>query len=84
MAFENKGNIDLDSKIHGIRTEAIEQFEKAGFPSKKHEEWKYTSLNNLVKNDYSVFPKGDTSVEFKEVKQYFLHEIESYKIAFIK
>ena len=83
MAFENKGNIDLDSKIHGIRTEAIEQFEKAGFPSRKHEEWKYTSLNSLVKNDYSVFPKGDATVEFKEVKQYFLHEIESYKIVFI-
>ena len=83
MAFENKGNIDLDSKIHGIRTEAIEQFEKAGFPNRKHEEWKYTSLNSLVKNDYSVFPKGDATVEFKEVKQYFLHEIESYKIVFI-
>jgi len=83
MAFENKGNIDLDSKIHGIRTEAIEEFEKTGFPSKKHEEWKYTSLNSLLKNDYSVFPKGDASVEFKNVKQYFLHEIESYKIVFI-
>lgn len=83
MAFENKGNIDLDSKIHGIRTEAIEGFEKAGFPSKKHEEWKYTSLNSLLKNDYSVFPKGDATVEFKDVKQYFLHEIESYKIVFI-
>ena len=83
MAFENKGNIDLDSKIHGIRTEAIEEFEKTGFPSKKHEEWKYTSLNSLLKNDYSVFPKGDASVEFKDVKQYFLHEIESYKIVFI-
>jgi len=83
MAFENRGNIDLDSKIHGIRTEAIEEFEKTGFPSKKHEEWKYTSLNSLLKNDYSVFPKGDASVEFKNVKQYFLHEIESYKIVFI-
>ncbi len=83
MAFENKGNIDLDSKVHGIRTEAIEQFEKAGFPSKKHEEWKYTPLNNLIKNDYSVFPKGDATVEFKDVKHYFLHEIESYKIVFI-
>ena len=83
MAFENKGNIDLDSKIHGIRTEAIEEFEKTGFPNKKHEEWKYTSLNSLLKNDYSVFPKGDASVEFKDVKQYFLHEIESYKIVFI-
>jgi len=83
MAFENRGNIDLDSKIHGIRTEAIEEFEKTGFPNKKHEEWKYTSLNSLLKNDYSVFPKGDASVEFKDVKQYFLHEIESYKIVFI-
>ena len=83
MAFENRGNIDLDSKIHGIRTEAIEEFEKTGFPSKKHEEWKYTSLNSLLKNDYSVFPKAESAVEFKDVKQYFLHEIESYKIVFI-
>ncbi len=83
MAFENKGNVDLDSKIHGIRTEAIEQFEKTGFPSRKHEEWKYTSLNSLVKNDYSVFPAGDATVEFKDVKHFFLHEIESYKIVFI-
>ena len=76
MAFENRGNIDLDSKIHGIRSTAIEQFEKVGFPSKKDEEWKYTSLNALLKNDYSVFPKGDKAIELKDVKQYFLHEIE--------
>ncbi|MCP4882847.1 MAG: Fe-S cluster assembly protein SufD [Flavobacteriales bacterium] len=83
MAFENKGNVDLDSKIHGIRSEAIEQFEKTGFPNRKDEEWKYTSLNSLLKNDYSVFPTGDIAIELKEVKQYFLHEIESYKIVFI-
>ena len=83
MAFENKGNVDLDSKIHGIRSEAIEQFEKTGFPNRKDEEWKYTSLNSLLKNDYSVFPTSDTAIELKEVKQYFLHEIESYKIVFI-
>ena len=57
MAFENKGNIDLDSKIHGIRSEAIERFEKSGFPNKKDEEWKYTSLNSLLKTDYSVFQR---------------------------
>ncbi len=83
MAFENKGTVDLDSKVHGIRTEAIERFERSGFPTRKDEEWKYTSLNSLIKTDYSVFPKADTAIEFKEVKQYFLHEIESYKIVFI-
>jgi len=44
MAFENKGNVDLDSKIHGIRSAANAQIEKAGFPNRKDEEWKYISL----------------------------------------
>jgi len=83
MAFENKGNVDLDSKVHGIRTEALERFEKNGFPTRKDEEWKYTSLNSLLKTDYSVFPKSESTVELKDVKKYFLHEIESYKIVFI-
>ncbi|WKK65810.1 Fe-S cluster assembly protein SufD [Lutimonas zeaxanthinifaciens] len=83
MAFENRGNVDLDSKVHEIRSAAIERFEKAGFPDRKNEEWKYTSLKALLKNDYSVFPKAESALELKDVKQYFLHEIESYKIVFI-
>ena len=83
MAFENKGNVDLDSKVHEIRSTAIQNFEKAGFPSKRDEEWKYTSLNSLLKNDYSVFPQNEATVELKDVKKYFLHEIESFKIVFI-
>jgi Fe-S cluster assembly protein SufD len=83
MAFENTGSLDLDSKVHEIRTEAIERFEQNGFPTRKDEEWKYTSLNSLLKSDYSVFPKAETGIEFKEVKKYFLHEIESYKIVFV-
>ena len=83
MAFENKGNVDLDSKVHGIRSAAIQSFESAGFPTRRDEEWKYTSLNSLLKNDYSVFPQGEATVDLKDVKKYFLHEIESFKIVFI-
>jgi Fe-S cluster assembly protein SufD len=35
VAFENKVNIN--SEIHDIRTEALENFEKVGFPTKKLE-----------------------------------------------
>ena len=45
VAFENAVNIDTD--IHEIRTEAIQNFETIGFPSKKIEAWKYTSLNSF-------------------------------------
>jgi Fe-S cluster assembly protein SufD len=83
MAFENKGNVDLDSKVHEIRSAAMQRFEKDGFPTKKNEEWKYTSLNAILKNDFSVFPQSEATIELKDVKKYFLHEIESYKIVFI-
>ena len=81
MAFEEK--IDTSSELHDVRTNAIKNFENKGFPSKKEEAWKYTSLNSILKNDFSVFPKKDNAVEFAEVKKYFLHEVDTYKVVFI-
>lgn len=82
IAFED--HLEDDSPIHALRNEAIKNFETTGFPSKKEEAWKYTSLNSLLKNDYSILPKkADHSIEFKDVKKYFLHDIDTYKVVFI-
>ena len=81
LAFEN--NIDVEHPVHDIRSEAIKNFELKGFPDRKEEAWKYTSLNSLQKMDFSIFPKGINALEYKDVKQYFLHEIDTYKIVFI-
>jgi len=81
MAFED--HVDIDAKVHDIRTEAIKLFEDKGFPSKKDEAWKYTSLNSILKHDYSVFPKQENALEYSDVKQYFIHDIDTYKIVFI-
>ncbi|WP_420321048.1 Fe-S cluster assembly protein SufD [Flagellimonas sp.] len=81
IAFEN--NVDLDHPVHEVRSEAIKNFETKGFPSKKDEAWKYTSLNNIQKVDFSVFPKEESTLDYKDIKKYFLHEIDTYKIVFI-
>ena len=81
MAFEEK--IDTHSELHELRSHAIKNFESKGFPTKKEEAWKYTSLNAILKNDFSVFPKKENAIEFKDVKKYFLHEIDTYKVVFI-
>ena len=81
MAFEEK--IDIQSELHEVRSIAIKNFENKGFPTKKEEAWKYTSLNAVLKNDFSVFPKKENTIEFKDVKKYFLHEIDTYKVVFI-
>ena len=81
LAFEN--HVDIDSQVHDIRSEAIKTFENKGFPSKKDEAWKYTSLKSILKQDYSVFPKHINALEYSDVKRYFIHDIETYKIVFI-
>ncbi|WP_298762562.1 Fe-S cluster assembly protein SufD [uncultured Polaribacter sp.] len=81
VAFENK--VDINSDVHEIRSEAFKNFEALGFPTKKLEAWKYTSLKSVLKQDYSLFPNKDVAVELADVKQYFIHEIDSYKVVFI-
>ena len=81
MAFEEK--IAAHSELHDLRSDAIKNFENKGFPTKKEESWKYTSLNAILKNDFSVFPKKENAIEFKEVKKYFLHEVDTFKVVFI-
>jgi Fe-S cluster assembly protein SufD len=81
MAFEN--SVDVDTYIHDVRSEAIKIFEEKGFPTKKEESWKYTSLNSILKHDYSVFPKQENAIEYNDVKKHFIHDIDTYKIVFI-
>ena len=81
MAFEE--NIDSENDIYDIRNEAIKYFEDTGFPTKKLEAWKYTSLNSVLKEDYSIFPKKEDAVEYRDIKKYCVHDIDTYQIVFI-
>ena len=82
MAFEEK-IADVNNELHDIRTSAIKNFENKGFPTKKEEAWKYTSLNAILKNDFSVFAKNENAIEFAEVKKYFLNDVDTYKVIFV-
>jgi len=81
LAFENQ--MDVEDYVHDIRSKAIKTFEDEGFPTKKDEAWKYTSLNKILKQDYSVFPDDENAIEYRDVKKFFIHSIDSFKIVFI-
>ncbi len=81
LAFQS--HVDIDHPVHDIRSEAIRNFEIKGFPNRKEEAWKYTSLGKLQKIDFSIFPKEVNALEYRDVKKYFLHEMDTYKIVFI-
>ncbi len=81
LAFED--HLEEDSPIHDLKSKAIKIFETEGFPTRKQEEWKYTSLNSLLKADYSLAPRQENSLEVKDVRKFFLHDIDTYKIVFV-
>ncbi|MGB0836656.1 MAG: Fe-S cluster assembly protein SufD [Flavobacteriaceae bacterium] len=84
LAFENKSSTDIDSSMHEKRSAAFERFEKKGFPTKKDENWKYTSLNKILKKNFTVFNNKETSnLNHNDVKNYFVQGIESFKLVFI-
>ena len=70
--------------VDELRHEAIEIFDKSGFPTKKNEEWKYTNLAPILKKDYKLFPESeDISIGYQDVKKFFIHDMDTYKIVFL-
>ncbi len=43
----------LAPEVMALRNTAIREFERLGFPTTKHEEWKYTSIRGLVTGSYA-------------------------------
>lgn len=83
IVFENELNGEAKTPVHKTRQEAFKIFEEQGFPTKRDEEWKYTNLKPILKHDYRVFHRDENAVEFKDVKRYFLSDMDSYKLIFV-
>lgn len=83
MVLENELAEKSDTLVHDIRRKAINEFESRGFPTTKEENWKYTSLVELTKEDYSTRIVHENHLEYKDVKKFLIHEIDSYQLIFI-
>ncbi|WP_341225080.1 Fe-S cluster assembly protein SufD [uncultured Arcticibacterium sp.] len=83
---------DLQSSLNGSASEAynqrriaaIDSFNKLGFPTTKHEEWKYSNVKNLVKGAYNLSAKkslqseGLKSLEIPGLEGIILYFVNGY------
>ncbi len=51
---EDRMNGEAKTTFHGIRRAALEQFERLGFPTVRHEEWKYSNVTALLKEEFDL------------------------------
>lgn len=51
---EDRMNGETKSPLHQIRRAALKTFETLGFPTVKHEEWKYSNVASLINKAYEI------------------------------
>ncbi len=78
-SLENQG----DKELLTIRNEALKIFEAKGFPTKKEETWRYTSLRPVIKEDYNLFPKTEQNLSFEEIEKYLVDDLDAYRMIFV-
>ncbi|HEX9829672.1 MAG TPA: Fe-S cluster assembly protein SufD [Bacteroidota bacterium] len=69
--FEKSLNGDASSHLHAIRKAAIAKFTELGFPTTKHEEWKYTDVSRIAKTAFKpALGAQSNTVTLKDLDQF--------------
>ncbi len=80
--LETQINGQKNAIWHKTRQKALEQVRKLGFPSTKHEEWKYTNVKNLLNQNFdfqAVSQKNNKPV----VQENIFGSEEAYWLTFV-
>ncbi len=81
--FEHQLNGTKDT-LKPVREDAIKYFEQLGFPHSKIEDWKYTSLKNVLKPEYKLaHQSGEKSVSQEQIDQARVEGIDTNLIVVI-
>ena len=70
-AFESRLNGEAATPLHDVRREAVKTLEKIGFPTTKHEDWRYTNFAPQLKKQWNeVQADSHISIDQKMLSGY--------------
>lgn len=72
-----------DENLAKLRQDALEVFKAKGFPTKREETWKYTSLKPVLKEDYSLLPKTASTLTAEDISAHLISDLETYNLVFV-
>ena len=81
--FETHLNGNAGSAIHKVRRNAIEKFSTLGFPTTHLEDWKYTSVEPFLKNDFQIFYREKKSSAKISRDQFCIPGLKCNRLVFI-
>jgi len=66
--------------LRRTRQSAFEKFRLLGFPTIKHEDWKYTNLNRFLKEEYSIDGK---SIQMPKIPEVGIPGLDVYRVVLV-
>jgi len=66
--------------LRRARQSAFEKFRLLGFPTIKHEDWKYTNLNRFLKEEYSIEGK---SIPIPKIPNVTIPGLDAYRVVLV-
>ena len=79
IAFEQHSS---DLSFIDKRKENFSHFNEIDFPTIKHEEWKYTNLQPLLKQEFDL-ETDLNDINHNQIKEYILNESDTYLLVFV-
>jgi Fe-S cluster assembly protein SufD len=80
--FEKSLNGEKSSDFQKVRKDAISKFAELTFPTQKDEEWKYTNISSLLKNNFSPIPVKE-KVSQELINKFLFDKMEHSLIVFV-
>jgi Fe-S cluster assembly protein SufD len=78
---EERMNGASKTPIHQLRREALHQFDRLGFPTIRHEEWKYSNVNNLIREVFDL--DAQSSLADDDLKSLAIPNLEGNILYFV-
>ncbi len=80
--FENSLNGTANKPIHKIRKAAIEKFSELNFPTLKDEEWRFTNISSLLKENFNP-SLNRKNLSTKDVEPFTFNKMSGSLLVFV-
>ena len=82
--YEQTLNGAAETPLHAMRRAALDQFVQLGFPTPRHEEWKYTNVAPIIRRDYRLATQpGGATIDAAFVRSVLPADLDADLMVFV-
>jgi Fe-S cluster assembly protein SufD len=83
-AFERSLNGESKDPVHQLRKAGIAQLARQGFPTSRHEEWRFTNIAGVVRTQFAPAGPPDTdAVRKSDVEPFTFRQMSGHRLVFV-